>query len=87
MDNIAEGFGRGGKWEFIQFLRISKGSQEEAKSQIIRAYDRSWVNEEEWKDLSKRFEKLGRGTKRLIDYLIKTENRGTNYPDQIKVSK
>lgn len=37
MDNIAEGFGRGGNKEFVNFLRISRGSTEEVKSQIIRA--------------------------------------------------
>ncbi len=32
MDNIAEGFGRGGKNEFVAFLSFAKGSAEENKS-------------------------------------------------------
>jgi four helix bundle protein len=32
MDNVAEGFERGSKLEFINFLTISKGSVEEVKS-------------------------------------------------------
>lgn len=39
MDNIAEGFGRGSRFEFVQFLSFSKGSADELKSQLYRMYD------------------------------------------------
>ncbi|MEO7309715.1 MAG: four helix bundle protein [Chitinophagaceae bacterium] len=40
MDNIAEGFGRFGNKEFVNFLTISVGSANECQSQLYRVLDR-----------------------------------------------
>ena len=52
MSNIAEGFERGGRAEFHQFLVMAKGSCAEVKSQIYIAYDAGYLSNEEYKQLS-----------------------------------
>ncbi|MCU0355121.1 MAG: four helix bundle protein [Cytophagales bacterium] len=43
MDNIAEGFGRGSRQEFVNFLVYAIGSANEVKSQLYRASDRNHI--------------------------------------------
>ena len=45
MSNIAEGFERGTKTEFIQFLFIAKGSCGEVRAQVAIAHDQGYVDE------------------------------------------
>ncbi|MBP7558535.1 MAG: four helix bundle protein [Chitinophagaceae bacterium] len=48
MDNIAEGFERGSRREFIQFLGYAKGSCGEVRSQSYRLLDKKIITTEEF---------------------------------------
>jgi len=76
MDNIAEGFERGTRAEFIQFLGYSKGSCGEFRSQLYRANDRKYLNQEQFDELYPLAVRIGAMLQKLIEYLQKTEVKG-----------
>ena len=87
MDNIAEGFGRGGRNEFIQFLSIAKASATELQSQIIRCFDRKYITNEQFEKLDATTLLLGNKIGALIKHLNEAEFKGQKFLNRTTIKQ
>ncbi len=69
ISNISEGFSRQTDKEFVQFLHIAKGSTSEVKSQLYVALDLCYMSQEEFDNLYKQADEVGRLIFGFIRYL------------------
>lgn len=79
MDNIAEGFGRGGNKEFIQFLGFSRGSCCESKAQLKCAFNRNHISKEIYNKLNTDAEIIIEQISKFINYLKNSDRKGPKF--------
>jgi four helix bundle protein len=79
MSNIAEGFGRGGNKEFIQFLSTARGSVSEVQSQLYVALDVGYISLDEFEKLYSQSTTTSNTISGFIRYLCNSSLKGTKY--------
>jgi four helix bundle protein len=83
MDNIAEGFGRESRLEFINFLGIAKGSLNETKSQLYRSLDYNLIQPDVFDSNYQEAEIIAAKIGVFMIYLNKSLIKGQKFKDRV----
>jgi four helix bundle protein len=67
--NIAEGWGRNSSKNYIQFLRISRGSLFEIETMLVIANNQNFITEQMKSSISMKIDELGKMLNKLIKNL------------------
>jgi four helix bundle protein len=79
MANIAEGYGRSGSGEFLQFLAVAKGSACEVISHVYVALDQGYIDRQEFERLNELAERTLYLVGGLMKYLQQSNIKGAKY--------
>ena len=82
MDNIAEGFERGSKFEFINSLTIAKGEIGELKYQFYRCLDNKYITQQLFDELYNLANELTKMITSFISYLNKSKIKGQKFKNR-----
>ena len=84
-DNIAEGFGRETRADFRNFLRYSRASAMETRSQLYRAAQRRIVSRDEVAELIERIKTLEVRIRNFQTYLSRAAKQASTYESKSSV--
>jgi four helix bundle protein len=84
MDNIAEGFERNSRLEFLNSLSISKGECGELKSQVYRSLSDKYISQSEFDELYNDIDVITKKIANFIIYLNKSKVKGLKFKDRTK---
>ena len=79
MSNIAEGFERGTKQEFLNYLYIAKGSAGEVRAQLYVAFDAGYLNMEKFKYLNSKAIECSKLIQSFAEKVKKGASGGTQF--------
>ena len=79
MDNIAEGFERNSRLEFLNSLSYSKGESGELKSQLYRTLDDKYINQTEFDELYEHTDKVSKKIANFVKYLNSSKIKGLKF--------
>ena len=82
MDNIAEGFERSSRLEFLNSLSIAKGECGEVKSQLYRCFDDGYITEDQFKEYYEYADKVSKKIANFVKYFNSSEIRGLKFKDR-----
>ena len=83
MDNIAEGFERNSRLEFVNSLSIPKGESGELKSQLYRSLDDYYVTQEEFEELYEDTDKVSKKIANFVKYLNNSKIKGLKFKNRM----
>lgn len=83
MDNIAEGFERGSRLEFVNALTVAKGETGELKSQLYRCMDLKYITDPSFTTLYSDADEITKMLTGLIKYLNTSHHKGQKFKDRL----